>query len=279
MTYRVFLSLYLLSVLTVPVMAQQTTGGSDQSAASQTAPASQTLREPLSVPKARDFWDGDDPNVVNLVTHPFANKKYVRRLTLPIKDRLNELEQINSEQKAMSKDIDNRTQQGIQLASEKSSLADQNASDAANKAQVAQTNATQASTRISSAEQMVNGIDHYTGSAETEIRFRPGQTALSKSAKDALDQMAAPLKGQRSYIVEVRGFAPGSGTPAIATSHKMADSVARYLVTTHNIPMYRIYVLGMGNAAVTGQGAAPKHGGARVEVNVLKNDLVNTAQR
>lgn len=278
MKYRTFMSFCLSGLLTLPVAAQQANGSSDQSAASQTASASGNAseREPLTVPKSRDFWDGDDPNVVNLVMHPWANKQYVRRLTQPIRDRLNELEQINAEQKSAAKDIDTRTQQGLQLASEKTSLADQHATDAASKAQAAQMAATQSSTQVSSAEQMVNGLGQYKGNAQTEIRFRPGQTVLSKNAKDALDQMAGPLKAQRNYIVEVRGFAPGSGTAAIASSQKMADSVVRYLVLTHSIPMYRIYVLGMGNAAVAGEA---KHGGARVEVNVLKNDLLTTAQR
>ena len=280
MKYRVFLSFCLSSMLTLPVIAQQSNGTSDQ-AKSQTVSISQSAseREPLTVPKSRDFWDGDDPSVFSLVMHPWANKQYVRRLTQPIRDRLNELEQINAEQKASTKDIDTRTQQGLQLASEKTSLADQHATDAATKAQAAQLAATQSSTRVSSAEQMVNGVDQYKGNAQTEIRFRPGQTALSKTAKDALDQMAGPLKAQNNYIVEVRGFAPGSGTAAIASSQKMADSVVRYLVLTHNIPMYRIYVLGLGSAQ-SGEGSPAKHGTvARVEVNVLQNDLVNTARR
>ena len=281
MKCRMFLSLCWSGLLMLPMVAQQTNGGSDQAGGSQTVSASQSAseRDPLTVPKSRDFWDGDDPNVVNLVMHPWANKRYVRRLTQPIHDRLNELEQINAEQKSAAKDIDTRAQHGLQLASEKTSLADQHATDAASRAQAAQTAATQSSTKVSSAEQMVNGLDQYKGNAQTEIRFRPGQTALSKTAKDALDQMAGPLRAQSNYIVEVRGFAPGSGTAAITSSQKMADSVVRYLVFSHNIPMYRIYVLSLGNAQ-SGDGSQAKRVSApRVEVNVQKNNVMSTAQR
>ena len=90
--------------------------------------------------------------------------------------------------------MDSRAQHGIQLASEKTSLADQHAADAATKAQMAQTRPPQATTRVSTAEQMVGNLDQYKASAQTEILFRAGQTALSKQAKDALDEMAAPLK-------------------------------------------------------------------------------------
>jgi outer membrane protein OmpA-like peptidoglycan-associated protein len=213
---------------------------------------------------------------VNLIEHPFATKRYVQKLVSPIRDRVTELDQITSENAGRIKDVDTRAQQGLQLASEKTSVADQHASDAASKAQMAQTAATTASTRVGAVEQTVNNLDKYKGTAQTEIRFRPGETVLSKSAKDALDQMADPLKGQQSYIIEVRGFSPGQGQAAIRSSQRMADSVVRYLVLTHNIPLYRIYAMSMGNAGTNGE---KRSTAARVEVNVLKNDLVSSAQR
>jgi outer membrane protein OmpA-like peptidoglycan-associated protein len=50
----------------------------------------------------------------------------------------------------------------------------------------------------------------------------------------------------------------------------MADSVVRYLVLNYEIPAYRIYVIGMGNAAAEGAK------GTRVEVSLLKNDLAKS---
>lgn len=258
----------VLSALATYVAAQQ------NDSTSPTASQSASDRQPIPAPTSHDFWDGDDPSFGSLVTHPFATKKYVQRHTQPIRDRINELEDLTSENSRTIKDVDARAQQGVQLASGKSNLADQHARDAGSKAQLAQGAATQASARVGNAEQLVANLDQYKGSAQTEIRFRPGQSALSKTAKDALDQMAAPLKDQHSYIVEVRGFSAGQGHAAIAASQKMADSVVRYLVLTHQIPLYRIYTLNMGNVP----GAGLKHvRGSRVEVNVLKNDL--TAQR
>jgi outer membrane protein OmpA-like peptidoglycan-associated protein len=272
-------SIFLAGVILFAVagFAQQTNSSSSSNSASAGATQSTSDREPLASPRPKDFWDGDDPNLVNLITHPFANKKYVQRQVTPIRDRINELEQLTSENSQMIKDVDTRAQQGIQVVSEKTSLADQHASDAAGKAQVAQTAANEASTRVSAAEQMVGNLDQYKGSAQTEIRFRPGQTMLSKTAKDALDEMASPLKDQRGYIIEVHGFSPGQGQVAVRNSQKIADSVVRYLVLTHNIPVYRIYVMSMGNAVATDEG---KHSSdARVEVSVLKNDQVTAAQR
>jgi outer membrane protein OmpA-like peptidoglycan-associated protein len=283
MKNRTFLSMLLFIALALPGFAQQTDSNSNAqpaatASASQSASASE--REPLPPSTPKDFWDGDDPNFVNLVTHPFASKKYVQRQVGPIRDRINELDELTSENSKTIKDVDGRAQQGIQLASEKSSLADQHATEASNKAQLAQTAATQVATRVSTAEQMVGSLDQYKESGQTEIRFRAGQTVLSKAAKDALDEMAAPLKDQRSYIIEVRGYASGRGQAAIASSQKIADSVVRYLVLNHQIPVYRIYVLNMGSSPVAGaDGTMAKHTtGGRVEVSLMKNDLVGSVQ-
>jgi outer membrane protein OmpA-like peptidoglycan-associated protein len=268
MKNRIFVVLLLSAVLALPGFAQQT--------ASSAPPATSTL-EPLPPDHPTDFWDGDEPNLVSLVLHPFANKKYVLRHTQPIKDRLQELDELTAANTAAIKDVDSRAQHGIQLASEKTSLADQHASDAATKAQLAQTAATQATSNVSTAEQMVGNLDQYKAGLQTEILFRSGQTALSKQAKDALDEMAAPLKDQRSYIIEVRGFSAGGAQAATAASQKMADSVVRYLVLNHQIPVYRIYVMSMGNTPVEGT-TAKRMSGGRVEISVMKNDMVSSAK-
>src|SRR5215469_4186987 len=148
---RNYITLTLLAALTVTGWAQQNAVNSTSTATS-TASASSD-REPLASPRPKDFWDGDDPNVVNLIEHPFATKRYVQKLVNPIRDRVTELDQITSENSGHIKDVDTRAQQGIQLASEKTTLADQHASDAASKAQSAETAASSASTRVSAVEQ------------------------------------------------------------------------------------------------------------------------------
>ena len=200
----------------------------------------------------------------------------MQRQTEPIRDRVNELDELTSANTRQIKDVDSRAQQGIKLASDKASQADQHAIDAGNKATQAQQTAQQVTTRVQTVETVVSNIDQYKASNQTEIRFRPGQSVLSKNAKDALDQMAGNLKGQRGYIIEVQGFSSGKGQAAITTSQKMAESVVRYLVLNHDIPVYRIYLVGMGNAPVPTDDANAKNkrlSGGRVEVSLLKNDL------
>jgi hypothetical protein len=61
----------------------------------------------------------------------------------------------------------------------------------------------------------------------------------------------------------------------------MADSVVRYLVLNHEIPVYRIFVVGMGNAPVQTASAddikAKRNSGGRVEISLMKNDLEQLA--
>jgi len=275
MKNRAVVALFVAFLLSLPALAQQQPASStttDNSAQSSTTSGNTaTGKAPLQYESRQGFWGK---------VNPFARKKYVQKQTQPIRDRVNELDELTAANSKMIKDVDSRAQQGIQMASAKANEADQHAVDAGNKASQAQNTATQANTRLTTVEGVVNNIDQYKATNQTEIRFRPGQTVLSKNAKTALDQLAEPLKGQRGYIVEVQGFSSGKGQSAIATSRKMADSVVRYLVENHEIPVYRIYVVGMGNAPMptTGSEEKPKRmSGGRVEVSLMKNDLEQLA--
>ena len=275
MKTRIFVMLLLPAVLSLPSFGQQTNSDSNAqpgASAAQTAPSSEpvtaTGREPLRARVPQNFWDGDEPGLAWLVFHPFASKEYVQRDLQPIRDRLSELDELTAANSKMIKDGDSRAQEGIRLASTKTNEADEHALEAANKAEMANQTTTAVNTRLSAVETVVGNIDQYKSAPQTEIRFRPGQTVLSKQAKDALDEIATQLANQHGYIIEVQGFSSGQGQGAIANSRKMADAVVRYLVLNKEIPAYRIYVIGMGNPP-----SAKSTSGTRVEISLLTNDL------
>jgi outer membrane protein OmpA-like peptidoglycan-associated protein len=260
MNNRLLFALPLAAVLAFPAIAQTTSSSSDQTQPAATQQTQSTSSDtsnasgkaPLAPPSREGFWGR---------VNPFARKKYVQRQTEPIRDRVNELDELTSSNSRAIKDTDARAQHAV---------------EAGNKATVAQQSAQQVTARVQTVENVVSNIDQYKASNQTEIRFRPGQTMLSKNAKDALDTMATGVKGQRGYIIEVQGFSSGKGQTAITNSQKMAESVVRYLVLNHEIPVYRIYLVGMGNAPApsTDETAKSKRvSGGRVEVSLLKNDL------
>jgi len=273
MNSRMLVTLPLAVVLAFPAFAQTS---SSSSQAQSNSPAAQstdtgTGKQPLQPPSREGFWGR---------VNPFARKSYVKRQTDPIRDRVNELDDLTAANSKAIKDTDARAQAGIKLASDKANEADQHAIDAGNKATMAQQSAQQATTRIQTVETVVGNIDQYKASNQTEIRFKPGQTVLSKNAKDALDEMASGVKGQHGYIIEVQGFSSGKGQTAITNSQKMAESVVRYMVLNNEIPVYRIYLVGMGNAPVASadENGKTKHiSGGRVEISLLKNDLEQLA--
>jgi len=274
MKNRIIVVLLLVGILALPAFAQQSSSTAQSQPSAQAVtpkPETATGKDPLQPQTHEGFWGH---------LNPFARKKYVQRQTQPIQDRVNELDELTAANSKMIKDVDARAQQGIQLASAKANEADQHAIEAGNKAQAAQQTAQQAHTRLNTVEQVVTNIDQYQPTTQTEIHFKPGQSVLSKNAKAALDEMASPLKNQRGYVIEVQGFSSGHGQAAIANSQKMAESVVRYLVLNHDIPVYRIYLVGMGNAPVqasTGDNKAKRIVGGRVEISLLKNNLEQLA--
>ena len=276
MKNRTIFVLLLAVVFALPAIAQQTSTSqpADQTSSSSgsSATTNATGKPALQPDTHEGFWGH---------MNPFARKKYVQRQTQPVRDRINELDELTASNTKAIKDTDSRAQQGIQLASAKANEADQHAIDAGNKAQAAQQTADQAHSRLNNVEKVVTNIDQYQPATQTEILFKPGQTVLSKNAKAALDEMATPLKNQHGYVVEVQGFSSGHGQVAIANSQKMAESVVRYLVLNHDIPVYRVYLVGMGNAptpaAASGETKPKRISGGRVEVSLLKNNLEQLA--
>ena len=284
MKNRYLMVLPLAASMIVPAMAQQNSSStnSQQPAATSTqnAPATQdqmsttdtSARQPLQPQLKQGFWGH---------LNPFARKKYLERQLSPIRNRVNELDELTANNTKMLKDVDARATEGIRQASAKADQADQHAVDAGNRAQQAQLTAQQANQHLQTVQTAVTDFDQYQPSTDAELRFRTGQTTLSAQAKEALDQIADSVKDKRSYIIEVQGFAPGNSQTSIGSSQRMADSVVRYLVVEHQIPVYRIYTLGVGNTKATpssqgqqtnanGEPVKP-YEGARVDVTVLKN--------
>jgi outer membrane protein OmpA-like peptidoglycan-associated protein len=215
--------------------------------------------KPLATDSKEGFWGH---------MNPFARKKWVKRQVDPIKDRDNELDQLQAKNANDIRDVDTRSQAGIHRAMDAANTADQHAQDAANRANSAQTLAGNASNRTDALNTTVGNLDQYSKVVATEVPFAKGRTALGPKGKANLDDLATKLAGEKGYIVEVQGYSRGG----IQTSQAMADAVVRYLVEEHQVPVYRIYRTGMGkNTATSENGEKAMVNG--VEVTLLHNSL------
>lgn len=184
--------------------------------------------------------------------NPFARKKWVKRAIDPIRDRENELDQLQAKNANDIKDVDSRAQSGINNAMMAANTADQHAADAANRANAAQTTATTASSKTDSLNGTVSNLDQYQAVTSTDVAFAHGRTALGPEGKSTLDDMATKLANEKGYILEIQAYSRNG----VQSSQAMADSVARYLVTEHQVPLYRIYRTGLGKAPKAGDTTA-----------------------
>ena len=217
--------------------------------------------QPLSTKSNEGFWGH---------MNPFARKKWVNRQLDPVKDRLNELDQLSAKNANDIKDVDSRAQAGIHQAQSTADQASQTAQTASSTANQAQSLAQNASDQTGKLNTTVAGLDQYQKVNDTEIRFRPGQVALNAKAKDALSQIATQLQGQKGYIVEVAGYSHARGQAGIQNSQHMADAVVRYLAE-QQIPVYRIHQVAMGNAKIEDSEGATS--GSVVRVTLMQNSL------
>jgi outer membrane protein OmpA-like peptidoglycan-associated protein len=214
--------------------------------------------KPLEDQSKEGFWGH---------VNPFARKKWVKRQVDPIKDRTNELDQLQAKNANDIRDVDSRAQAGINHAMSTANTADQHAQDAHNRADAAQGVATDASNRTTSLNGTVSNLDQYQTVAETAVPFVPGHTVLGPKGKAQLDDVAGKLSGEKGYIIEVEGYSRGG----VQTSQAMADAVVRYLVTEHQVPIYRIYRTGMG------KNVAKSTDGEKVIVNGVRVSLMHNS--
>jgi len=220
--------------------------------------------QPLANDSKEGFWGH---------MNPFARKKWVRSEVDPIRDRTNELDQLQAKNANDIKDVDSRAQAGISKAMMAANTADQHAADAANRANAAQNTATGADQKTTTLNGTVSNLDQYQPVTSTDVPFAAGRTVLGPKGKEALDDMATKLQGEKGYIVEIQGYSRGG----IQNSQAMADSVARYLVTEHQVPLYRIYRTGLGRGDKAAAANTDASNGETAIVNGVRVTLLHNS--
>src|SRR2546423_5257753 len=146
----------------------------------------------------------------------------------------------------------------------------------------AQETADRAAEGVRVANDRIASLDDYTPEQSIQINFKLRSATLTPDAKTSLDQVAEFAKNAKGFLIEVTGFAYESRDKNVnrQLSQQRAESVVRYLVETHNIPLRRI-LTPLGHGAQTPVADNPTRGGRmetrRAEVRVLVNrGLTNT---
>jgi OmpA-OmpF porin, OOP family len=216
---------------------------------------------------------------------PFASKKHIKSQIDPLTGRVGELEEINRQQEARIKDMDERAQAGIRQAMSKTEEADAKAQEADQKAAEAQKSALQANTNAKEVEtrleNRLGNVDNYQVVRTTQVNFKLNQVSLDEPSQATLDELASELKDSKGYVLEVEGYTDRSGSPQnnLEISRQRAASVLRYLNEKHEVPLFRMRTIGMGQtkAVEDENGRVSSKKSRRVEIRLLRNDTTVVA--
>ena len=210
-----------------------------------------------------------------------ATKDFVLAEIAPVEARVADLESTTEEHAERIDAVDRRAQDGISTANSAAAAADSKADDASEeaatadrKAESAQQSADQAMNRIGTVENRFGTIYDYSVAETVTVSFDLNSAALSDGANSTLDGIAGQIRD--GDFLEVQGYTDASGEDSynIALSQRRADSVKRYLVTK-NVPLFRITVVGLGEANPTADNdnREGREQNRRVEIRLMRSSL------
>ncbi|MDQ3258926.1 MAG: OmpA family protein [Acidobacteriota bacterium] len=143
-------------------------------------------------------------------------------------------------------------------------------------AKAAQDTADTAIAGVNATNERISALDDYVPQQSVAVNFKVGSAKLQPEGKTQLDEIAKQAASAKGYVLEVGGFASADGSTEAnrRLSQRRADSVIRYLVENHNIPLRRIitpYGYGEAQAVADNTTRQGRQQNRRVEVKVLVN--------
>jgi OOP family OmpA-OmpF porin len=229
-------------------------------------------------------------STVALLAAGCATKKYVRNTAAPIQAKVDQVGEQTTQNgqsiedtRTQVKQVDEKAQSGINAAQERASTADQHAmtadqhaGDAANRANQAQKASDDNGRELAGLRQVVSNIDDYKLQTSVTVPFRFDKYTLTKDAKQDLDKLADDMKADKRYFIAVEGYTDKIGNEEYNEnlSRRRADSVVEYLVAQHDIPIFRIHMVGLGQMKPVedARSRAANAKNRRVEVTLFSAD-------
>ena len=143
-------------------------------------------------------------------------------------------------------------------------------------ARAAQETADSAVAGVNATNDRISALDDYVPQSVLAVNFKTGSAVLSSDSKAKLDELATKALNAKGYVVEVSGFADATGSVDRnrALSQRRADTVIRYLVENHSIPLRRIvtpYGYGESHPVAENSSRNGRAQNRRVEVKLLVN--------
>jgi len=219
----------------------------------------------------------------SLISGACATKGFVRRSTEPIQGQVDELARKQGQQgELLDKTIQDVSANKTAIGETKEAvkLADNKASEAGSKAEGATQKSNQNSHDIEALRNVVSNLDDFAVASETVVYFKTNQDTLTPEGMTKLDELAvAPRDGKR-YFVAIEGFTDSTGDDDynLALSRRRADRVVQYLVAKHNVPVFKVYNIGLGKQrpAEDGNTRDARAKNRRVEIRLYTAELPAT---
>jgi OmpA-OmpF porin, OOP family len=174
-----------------------------------------------------------------------ATKKYVAQTVDPVSAKANQVDQNNQKTQKQLDEAEPR----ISAADEKATSADARATDALGRADAASKKSDQVRDQLrSELSDRIADLDNYKASSPVTVLFKVNSAVLSDDAKQQLDQMSGTVTGAKRYFIAIQGFTDKTGSAEynLELSRRRAEAVQTYLVGQHNVPVYRIQIVGLG---------------------------------
>ena len=169
-----------------------------------------------------------------------ATKQYVRNTVAPIEEKLDATNEI-----AMAADSQSKGAM---------SKANQNGKD------------------LGDLRNVVANIEDYKAVNQAVVHFGLNKDSLTRNEMAKLDAVATQLGGLQRYFITVEGFTDQTGSQSYndQLSRQRANQVISYLVGAHDVPVYRIHMVGLGQRKLIDNGISSKarEESRRVEITI-----------
>jgi OmpA-OmpF porin, OOP family len=201
-----------------------------------------------------------------------ATKNYVKQSITPIDQKIDQVDK-SSQSRDSSQVADlNKTNQVVDEDEKKLSATDEIAKTADSTSKGAMAKADQNTKDLNVLRNVVANIDDYKPANQVVVHFGINKDTLTKDETAKLDEVATQIGSVQRYFITVEGFTDQTGSTARndQLSRERANQVISYLVGSHDIPVYRIHMVGLGDQKLIdeGKGKKAREASRRVEITI-----------
>jgi len=203
-----------------------------------------------------------------------ATKGYVKKSVEPVDQKVDQVDKRAQDANATQTANLGKTNATIEEDERKLSATDEIAKTADTTAKGAVVKADQNTRDLTALRGVVANIDDYKPVNEAVVvHFKVNKDTLTKDEQAKLDDVAMQAKNLQRYFITVAGYTDQTGSASYndQLSRNRANQVISYLVGSHDIPVYRIHMVGLGEQKLIdeGKGRKAREASRRVEITVF----------